>query len=257
MAKIVILGTAGAVFSQKRNNTSFLLQNKKELILIDTPACLLSKLDQIKIDFRNIRHILFTHSHPDHLTGIIYLIHSQYGLKNRIHIYASENTIRLIKKIRKLFSLEDTEIYPELIFHSFKKERPVFYRSKDLLIYFFKTKHSSDSVGFKIIFKNKTIIISGDSPFDQNIIKEAMNSFILIYDCFAPERFFKKYSLLNQKHTSSLNLGKIASLSKTKLLIPIHFSGELKYSFQEIIKEIRENYSGRLIIPEDLMVISL
>ncbi|MCM8782823.1 MAG: MBL fold metallo-hydrolase [Candidatus Omnitrophica bacterium] len=257
MARIIFLGTAGAVVSKKRDNTSFLLQNKKELILIDTPASLLTKLDRIKINFRHIRHILFTHSHPDHLAGIISLIHSQYGYRNRIQIYGAKEVIRLIKKIRKLFSLEDSRLYPELIFYPFKREDLPLYKSKDISIYFFKTKHSSDSVGFKIILKNKTIIISGDTPFDQEIIKEATDSFILIHDCFAPQRFFKRYPLLNQKHTSSLNLGKIASLSKTKLLIPIHFSGEFRYSFQEIVKEIRKNYSDRLIIPQDLMVISL
>jgi hypothetical protein len=34
-------------------------------------------------------------------------------------------------------------------------------------------------------------------------------------------------------------------------LIPCHFFGELDYSLGEIEKEIRENYGGKLTIPED------
>jgi len=257
MAKLIFLGTSGAVGSKERDNTSFLIQNKKELLLIDTPGSLVSKLDKINIDFRKIKNIIITHSHPDHLYGIVSLIHSQYKIKNKIHIYALGKVIKLIKILQKIFSLKDKKLYPELAFHPLKRKKQPFYKSGSLSIFFFKTKHSQDSIGLKIIFKDKVLVISGDSPFDENIIKEAKNCDFLIHDCFAPQKFFKKYPLLNQKHTSSLNLGKIAYLSKTKNLIPIHFSGELKYDFGKIIKEIRKNYSGKVIIPSDLTALKL
>lgn len=255
MAKIIFLGTSGAVASKERDNTSFLIKTKDELILIDSPGSLISKLAKLGIDFRKISKIFFTHQHPDHLYGIVSLLHSQYRLKNKIHLYASLETIRLIKELRKLFSLQDTELYPKVIFHPLKQSNPIFYSSKELMVSFFKAEHTKDSVGFKVFFKKegKKLIISGDTAFNYKLIEEAKESDFLIHDCFCPERFFKKYPQLYQKHTSSLQLGRIASLSKTKVLIPIHFSSELKYNFSEIIKEIKISYSGKIIIPKDLM----
>ncbi|MCX7661409.1 MAG: ribonuclease Z [Candidatus Omnitrophica bacterium] len=263
MAELIFLGTAGAVASKTRDNTSFLLRNENELILIDTPGSLIHKLEKIKRDFRKIKTLLFTHSHPDHIYGIVSFIHSQYKLKNILQIYATNKTITIIKTLRKIFSLKNQKLYPRLIFHPLKNEYRAFYDSKGLKIFFFKTKHSDGSVGFRIVFKNKNIVISGDTPFDPRVIKEATRvikeakgSYILIHDCFSPEKFFKKYPFLNKKHTSSLKLGILAQEIHPQILIPVHFSSELKYSFSEILGEIRKNFKGRIIIPYDFLKIS-
>ncbi|MCM8758133.1 MAG: MBL fold metallo-hydrolase [Candidatus Omnitrophica bacterium] len=258
MAKIIFLGTSGAVASEKRDNTSFLIQTD-ELILIDTPGSLVSKLAKIKINFYKISKIFFTHSHPDHLYGIVSFLHSQYKLNNKVDIYGSLKVIKLIKNLRKIFSLENTKLYPKITFHTLNQPNFTFYASRDLSVSFFRAKHSPDAVGFKIFFKNerKTVIISGDSAFNNQLIKEAQNCDFLIHDCFCPYRFFKKYPQLYKKHTSSLQLGKIASLCKTKTLIPIHFSSELKYNFLELIREIKRNYPGKLIVPKDLMSLNI
>lgn len=58
-------------------------------------------------------------------------------------------------------------------------------------------------------------------------------------------------------HTSNLCLGKIAKVSKVKVLIPIHFASEVKYSLKEIVAEIKKNFSGRIIIPYDLQTLKL
>lgn len=259
MAKIIFLGTAGAVASKNRDNTSFLIKTKKDLILIDTPGALVNKLTKLGIKFYKISKILFTHTHPDHIYGIISLLHSQYKLKNKIHIYGTLKVIRLIRILRKIFSLDNPQDYPKVIFHPLKHPLFTFYKSKEITISFFKAKHSYGAVGFKIYFKGKgkTLVISGDTALNSKLIEEAKFCDFLIHDCFSPERFFKKYPQLYKKHTSSLQLGKIASLCKAKTLIPIHFSSELIYNFSELIREIRKNYSGKLIIPKDLMSLNI
>jgi ribonuclease BN (tRNA processing enzyme) len=58
-------------------------------------------------------------------------------------------------------------------------------------------------------------------------------------------------------HTHSLQLGMHSQKYGIKCLIPCHFFGELDFSLQEIEEEIRKNYTGRLIIPEDFERIPL
>jgi ribonuclease BN (tRNA processing enzyme) len=58
-------------------------------------------------------------------------------------------------------------------------------------------------------------------------------------------------------HTNSLELGKLCQQAKVKCLIPCHFFGELEFPLSEIENEIRKNYKGRLILPEDLKKITL
>lgn len=260
MAKIMFLGTAGAVASKQRDNTSLLIKTKKDIILVDLPGSPVKKLEQINLDFRKISHIFFTHSHPDHIYGIISLLHSQYRLKNKVHIFAPYKVIRLVKTLRRIFELEDTRKYPKVIYHKIKADPKIaFYDTGELRVSAFKVKHSQESLGFKLLFKkiNKTVVYSGDTVISYNLIKEAKGCDYLIHDCFSPEKFFRRYPQLKKMHTSSRLLGKIAFTCQTKMLVPIHFASEVKYSIPEIIQEIKKNYKGKIFIPKDLATLKL
>lgn len=259
MAEIIFLGTAGAVASKERDNTSLLIKTKKDLILIDLPGSIVRKLSQINIDFRKISCIFITHAHPDHIYGIISLLHSQYGLKNKIHIFSHPKVIVLLKNLRKIFKLEDTTKYPKIIYHKIKPTKKPFYNSRELKVYAFSVKHAPESLGLKFFFKRaqKSCVFSSDTQATSNLIKESYLCDYLIHDCFSPEKYFIKYPQLKKMHTSSLSLGRIAKVSKVKTLIPIHFASEVKYSLKEIIKEIKKNFAGRIIIPYDLANLKL
>lgn len=260
MIKIIFLGTAGAVASKERDNTSLLIKTEKELILIDVAGSLIKKLEQLNLDFRKISQIFLTHSHPDHIYGIISLLHSQYRLKNKVHIYAHPKVIKLLKTLRRIFALEDTTKFPKVIYHKIKaNSKKPFYNSGHLRVSAFEVKHTLESLGFKFFFKKikKTLLYSGDTALSLNLIKEAYGIDFLIHDCFSPERIFKKHPEIYKMHTSGLLLGKIASACQIKILMPIHFASEVKYSLSEIMREIRENYKGKVIIPKDLETLKI
>ncbi len=52
-------------------------------------------------------------------------------------------------------------------------------------------------------------------------------------------------------HTHALDLGRLCQEAEVRCLIPCHFFGELDFSLSEIEQEIKKNYQGKLIIPED------
>ena len=260
MSEIIFLGTAGAVASGERDNTSLLIRSKNDLILIDAAGGLVKKLAQVNLDFRMLSQIFLTHGHSDHIYGLVSLLHSQYGLKNKVHIFAHQKVIGLVKTLRRIFKLTDTTKFPEVIYHKIEANPKIsFYNSPWLAVYAFKVRHSSESLGFRFLFKsiNKSCVFSGDTARESNLIKVSSGCDYLIHDCFAPERYFIRYPQLKRMHTSSLSLGEIASESNVKVLVPIHFASEVKYSIREIIKEIKRNFSGKLIIPSDLQALKI
>jgi len=260
MAKIFFLGTSAAIASEERDNTSILLIEGKDIILIDTPGCLLVKLAKLKIDYRLIENIFLTHSHPDHIYGLVSLLHSRYKLNDQINIYAHPKTLNLVKSLRRLFKLEDINKFPEIVYKKVKTNniRP-FYNSKDISAWAFKVKHSTESLGLRFFFKKSRIslVYCSDTAKSEDLIEAARACDYLIHDCFAPVRFFKKYPQLNRMHTSSLSLGKIARVIKPRVLIPIHFTSEVKYSFNTVLREIKRNFIGRIIVPRDLDILRL
>lgn len=260
MAKIAFLGTSAAVASGARDNTSVLLIEGKEKILIDTPGSLLVKLARLKIDYRKIQTVFLTHSHPDHAYGLAPFLHSRYNLSDRIRIFAHPRTVDLVKCLRKIFKLEDTDRFPAVSYGRVKAGgRTPFYDSENIAAWAFKVEHSPESLGLRFFFKKSKIILvyCSDTAGSEDLIEAARNCDCLIHDCFAPSRFFKKYPKLNRMHTSSLTLGKIAREANPRVLIPIHFTSEVKYSVNTILKEIRRNFTGRIILPEDLNVLKL
>ena len=253
--KIIFLGTSSAVASSQRDNTCLLIKTQKDTILVDCPGAIVNKLERLGMDYRKISHIFFSHCHPDHIYGIISLLHSQYRLGNKLYIYAHPGVIKIIDALRRLFKLEDITQFPEVIVHNIKPTtKGIIYTSAELQISAFKVRHSRESLGFKFLLKknNKTIVFSGDTSFCPSLVREAYACDYLIHDCFSPERFFRKYPELYKMHTSSLSLGKIAYACQAKSLVPIHFACEVKYSMSEIVREIKKSYSGGIIIPRDL-----
>ena len=260
MAKLFFLGTSAAIANQERDNTSILLSAAENKILIDAPGSLLVKLAKLKIDYRQIKDIFLTHSHPDHIYGLVSLLHSRYRLNDQIRIFAHPKTINLVRSLRRLFKLEDINKYPKIIYGQVSiNHKDPFYDSRDISAWAFKVKHSLDSLGLRFFFKKTKISLvhCSDTAQSEVLIEAARDCDYLIHDCFAPAKFFNRYPQLVKMHTSSLTLGKIASKASPRVLIPIHFTSEVKYSFNTVLKEIKRNFSGKIILPKDLGILRL
>ncbi len=237
--EIVFLGTSSAIATAERDNTAVFVKYSGKRVLIDCPGSIVHKLARASFNFLNIDAILISHSHPDHLYGLPSLIHSFAPYATPPPIYAPDKTIKKIKTLLSLFNLRG----------NIKRLRK---NIDELDIETFKTMHTDESAGF--LFKenkNETIYTSDTGPLPGRK-KRYLNADCLIHDCFSPSRHKKSMPFLDNTHTSALELGKIASLNNIKKLVPVHFSGEHSYKMEEIIKEIRKNYKGNILIPKDL-----
>lgn len=100
-------------------------------------------------------------------------------------------------------------------------------------------------------------MISGDTAPCENIIKYGHGADILIHEVYykkaydQKDQFWKNYDA--QNHTSTYELAEIANQIKPKLLVLYHtlFWGG---SETEILAEISERYSRKVIVGRDLAV---
>lgn len=257
MTKLVFIGTSGSVASATRDNTAFLLSAGKEQILIDCPGSIVQKLTRLKIDFRALKTVFFTHSHTDHTYGFPSLLQSQFLLNNTLNVFGHAQTCALVEKLRRAHKLTETSKYPKLRLKSIKAGNS-FYSCPEFAVTAFAVSHLPGSLGYIFRFKTGcTAVITGDTAESASVIAAARDADILIHDCFSPDRIFKQYPRLYRLHTSSLQLGAIAAEAKVKKLIPIHFASEVCYSMRELGAEIRKHYQGKLIMPEDGQTLEL
>jgi ribonuclease Z len=258
MSEILFIGTGGAVATEERDNTSFLILNQDTNLMVDCPGSVISKLKKAGIEPRSVHSIIVTHIHPDHIYGLPSLIHSLMLDDCVIEILGSEASVNFCADLLDLFSLRSEKIRCQVNFIPVLPGKN--YRiSPSLTCTFYKVPHSLSSmgVGFHNSENGLELLYSGDTPRFPELLQRVQNIDFLIHDCSAPSRIFEEYPALFAMHTDSLSLGEMAQKAGVKHLIPCHFFGEVEYSIGEIEEEIRKSFKGELTIPEDFSRIPL
>lgn len=254
--KLTFLGTSGAVARAERDNVSLLFRFGTEYLLVDTPGALVHKLSKINLNYFRINQIFLTHTHPDHIYGLPSFIHSRmFDSSSLIHIYGHPRTLKLVERLFKLFSLKGNR-FPKIKLVELKSGDSIS-PLKGIHILSFKVKHAPESLGIKIETSKKKVVFSSDSAYSRNLAQMAKEADYLIHDCFAPERFFRKYPQLHRMHSSPRTLARVAQQARPKLVIPIHFSGEFKFELEEIKKELEQKGVEKIHLPRDLESIAI
>jgi len=258
MIEVNFIGTGGSVATITRDNTSFLINYDQNLILVDIPGAVTQKIKKLGYDPGNIRTLLVTHIHPDHVYGLPAFVHSLMLKDMVLDLYGSALAVDFRRQILELFHLLDEKIKCRMNFIPLESEDE-FEIGDSLRCQAASVPHSQSSLAFLFSFFPEAIrlLYSGDTPAHPPLFQLAENIDYLIHDCSAPSRFFEEFPSLKKMHTDSLALGRLAQSEGVKCLIPCHFFGEIDYPISEIEQEIKENYSGKLIIPEDFMKIAL
>lgn len=124
----------------------------------------------------------------------------------------------------------------------------------------FRVEHGSwpNAFGFRFTTPDKVIVISGDTRPCKNLLKYGKDADILIHEVYCHRTwktkndFWRKYH--QQNHTSTIELGKIANQLKPEKLVLYHLL-PWGASNEELLKEIGENYNGKVIVGSDLLII--
>ena len=90
MSEIIFLGTGGAAATPERDNTSLLLRQEEELVLVDCPGSVTRKIRSLDLDPRALRALMITHVHPDHIYGLPSLVHSLMTDSMVIRVFAEQ-----------------------------------------------------------------------------------------------------------------------------------------------------------------------
>ncbi len=254
MTKITFLGTSSSIPTKTRDNTSFILTHRNKYFLIDCPGSVSYKFLQLGLDFTKIKNIIITHHHPDHLYGIISLIHTQAFQNKILNIFSNNPSVKIIKKLVKLFDL-DKSCYPLInYFNVYKKT--FFIEIPGLKIQAIKNLHCSESFGIKVFTNKKSFFYSSDTSFSPTILKSAGNIDLIIHDCTASKSFFEKHPSLYKMHTCSLEHADYLKDKPNIKLIPIHFLYINKDEESKVKKELKK-LKDRVIFVEDFDEINL
>lgn len=280
--RIVLLGTQGGplIRSYKQTPSANLIVYKNIPIVVDTGFGVTFKLLDAGIDLASIKHIFITHHHSDHNLELGPLLYNAWiaGLKEPIHVYAPAGLNSLLSSYweSNRFDIE-TRIKDEgrmdirtlIVPHEYSEGRIV--SNDDFQVSALKNIHPpvAESYALKFQLDSKRIVFSGDTAYCPALIPFSMNADYLIHEVMyvpAVEEMMKrrsnasklKQSILSH-HTSTEDVGKIASAAKVKMLVLNHFvpSDDKSLTEQIWMNAVRTTFSGNIVVGKDLLQLSL
>ena len=219
---------------------------------------------------KNFEHAFLTHIHSDHSAGLADLLLTPWimGRDKKLNLFGPKGLEQMASSTLEAFEDDiNYRIYGTqpsnkigYKYNFYLLAEGLIYEDENVSVEAFTVPHGSfdDAYGFRFTTKDKVIVFSGDTGPSKTLEKFAAGADILVHEVYSNAGFLKKtkdWQIYHQgHHTSTFEVGEIASRAKPKLLLLSHilFWGS---TADEILKETRSTYKGEIKIAEDLMII--
>jgi len=220
------------------------------------------------LTMEGLSHVFITHLHSDHTLGLpdLILTPAVTGRLKPLQVWGPAGTQRMVDHILEAWAADisirlagDEPSIPEAyeVRVSEFEEGPIF-AEDSLQVKAFRVTHGHmpNTFGFKFETPDKVVVVSGDTRFDENLVRSAAGCDVLIHEAYSAKGLEKREPgwrhYHSTYHTSGLELGRLANLVQPKLLLLYHMLpfGE---SREQILDEVRSVYHGDVRIAEDLM----
>jgi ribonuclease BN (tRNA processing enzyme) len=248
--ELYVVGSGTCAPSLRRGSPGCVIRAGNSTLLLDSGSGTLRRLLELAIDFKEIGYLFYSHLHPDHTSDLVpFLFASNYGSEEmrekdlcvigpvgmaEFHSRLKEAYGKWI--VPKSYNLELVEIADEEL------------KFTDFNLQGFPLVHSNHSVGFRLQSnEGKVVAYSGDTDYCDNLIKLARGVDLLVLECSFPDD--RKV----EGHLTPTLAGRVAREAECKRLVLTHFyppCDEL-----DIKKIVEKEYSGEIILAEDLMKI--
>ncbi len=273
-----IIGSGSPKYNLERAGPSVLISYKKTKILVDAGNGTQANLNKGKIRTKQIDGLLFTHHHLDHNEEFPPIfIHCLLG-GNTFSIAGPNPTTSFVSSTLDLYK-EDIEYRMRKSGRTLQDVKTNYsvknlkgnekFTIGDINISCVQVNHSIYTLAYRFDAGGKSIVISGDLIYSENLPILAKNADYLIIDSGGTigsdsqkkKNGNRKGSSKNtsKKERAHLNLDESSRMAKeanVKNLVLTHFT-KTDIDEEATTKELQKNYLGNILFAEDLMTIPL
>jgi ribonuclease Z len=280
--RVTLLGTGIPVPKPDRFGPATLVEAGGQVLLFDAGRGATIRLFQLHIPLSKVGPLFLTHFHSDHTVGIpdVWLSGWLGGPWARritpFRVIGPTGTKELMANLERAYAADiktrmADEKYPaegiKVIADEFTAGGMV-YDKEGVRVTAFEVDHGDKvkpAYGYRIDFKGRSVVLSGDTRFNQNVIKFATGADLLIHEVAAvrPELLQdKQVERVMAHHTSPQEAGTVFSRAAPKLAVYTHLvllarPGVKALTTEELVAQTRETYQGPLVVGEDLMAFEI
>jgi ribonuclease Z len=275
--RVTLIGTGTPTPHPQRLGPSTMVEVGNQTLLFDAGRGVPIRFSQLRIPLARIDALFITHYHSDHVSGIpdVWLtgwlpggggrtqpfrvigpIGAKELMTNMERAYAADIRIRIADQ--KLPAAGGRIVTDEF------SSDGVVYERNGVRVTAFEVDHGDEikpAYGYRIDYKGKSVLISGDTRFSENLIRNGMGVDLLVHAIAGskPELLEDPVvRLILDHHTLPPQAATVFNRTKPKLAVYTHFVLQgtrtvPPVTVDEIVAETRKSYSGPLQAGEDLM----
>ena len=249
-------------------------------LLFDVGRGTTIRLEQLGVRTATVSAVFFTHLHSDHTNGLPDLWLTgwlpPFGARaTALRLYGPIGVARLVRGLEQAFGDDirirsATEKLPvsgvALEPHEFSSDTVVF-ESNGVRVSTFLVNHTNDSislsVGYRVDFRGRSVVVSGDTRYSPNLIAHSRGVDVLVHEVsMAPESMqsIPAIRTIMNGHIQPVDLARVFTQAQPKLGVLTHFAIPPNRNGPDLtpadaVAGIHLGYAGRVEAGEDLMQI--
>ncbi len=277
--RITLLGTGIPNPDINAFGTSTLIEAGDQCVLIDCGRGTAIRLSQAGYPLGVTDTVILSHYHSDHYAGLFDLLMTgtiQQPYSNRggpLHLFGppgvqdvAEGAWLATKPDREI-RVADSEIDPDhmrVIPHEYAEGEV--YNRGGLKIIAIEVDHGEfirPAYAFRVEYAGRVFVHSHDTRYNENLIRQAQGADVFVHEVAAARAetlaHYPRIQVAIDHHASPTEVGRVFTQTQPKIAMLTHLVmlPPNPMTISEIVSELAEEYSGIVLVAEDLMTIEI
>ena len=275
--RVTLIGTGTPTPHPQRLGPATMVEVGNQTLLFDAGRGVPIRLSQLRIPMARIDTLFITHYHSDHVSGIPDLwltgwLPAGGQRKQPFRVIGPTGAKELMANLEKAYAADvririaDQKLPPAgatVVTEEFASDGIVYERD-GVRVRAFEVNHGDEikpAYGYRIDYKGRSALISGDTRFSENLIRNGMGVDLLVHAIAGSKPELLQNVVVRRildHHTLPPEAATVFNRTKPKLAVYTHFVLQRTETVtpptvEEIIAETRKTYAGPLQAGEDLM----
>ena len=269
--KVTLLGTGSPRPSVDRYGPAVLVEAGGKNLLFDAGRGVVQRLHELDIPISGIQQIFLTHLHSDHISALddVWLTGWIYQRAMPLNVYGPVGTISFVDSLQQAYKY-DAKLrhqYAGLESNAAKLiatdiKPGVIYSENGIKVTAFLVDHKpvDPAYGYRIDFGDRSVVISGDTTYSQNLVDHSTDIDLLVHEIIAIKNKILERNPRLQKieryHTDPAQLTQVLNSVKPRVAVMTHV---ILVGVKEdaVIEQIGKEYDGEIHMGEDLMSVEV
>lgn len=248
--RVHVLGCGSGYPTAERDTSSLLIGAPDGWTLVDCPGSVVHKLARLGVAPADLRRVILTHNHVDHVYGLPHLIHALAiaGRRDHIEVAAPRQTLGTVAAMMAAHGLEDAR-YPQVKgIEIALEEGAEIGAAAGTRIRAAPAAHGRDTVAVRFDAAEASVCHSSDTTPSVAVVRLARGADMLFHDCAGPHRLKGGFAA---SHSSAREAAEVAADAGVGTLVLMHLGALEGAVLEECVREAESGFSGVVILPHD------